>query len=419
MLSGDNSILSKAGQARDDTIVGQEKEQVEMAYVSAAVKKLGGNVTDQDLQDELDLSVGANKTEVTSNGDDTLNVYFIDTEHNYTVDNNGNVEKYVEPDLITVAEAKSEGTIFTSKTTLKDDYDNRIIVPKGFKIAPGDNGSGTNIREGIVIEDNEQNQYVWIPIGTELKISETETVDINLGRYVFDSGGAINTDLSTTEPQGQLKTSASTSNYYIEGLKNSTTNNTHANDIEMFISSANTNFGYYIARYEASYRNNGKAGSKVSIGTIPTSNPSSRTEGQLWNFITQLEASNACQGLYDEAVNSDLINSYAWDTAILYIQTMGNSNYSNYKNMRSGNTGTTGDEVCKIFDISSNCREWTTETFSLGGDYCTLRGGEYTGSVGSHSASKRSDDEVVAPPTGNYVSRPKQKTISFRSVLYL
>ena len=44
MLSGDNGLLKRAGQARDDTVVGQEKEQVELAYISAAVKKIGNDV---------------------------------------------------------------------------------------------------------------------------------------------------------------------------------------------------------------------------------------------------------------------------------------------------------------------------------------------------------------------------------------
>ena len=36
------------------------------------------------------------------------------------VDNNGNVEKYIEPELITVAKAKSDGIVFTSKTKNKN-----------------------------------------------------------------------------------------------------------------------------------------------------------------------------------------------------------------------------------------------------------------------------------------------------------
>jgi len=92
MLSGDNGLLKRAGDARDDTVVGQEKEQVELAYISAAVKKLGTDVTDEDLQIELNASVGNNKTKVTTNSNNTLNVLFKDTQHNYNV-NNGQVAK--------------------------------------------------------------------------------------------------------------------------------------------------------------------------------------------------------------------------------------------------------------------------------------------------------------------------------------
>ena len=63
-----------------------------MAYVSAALKKLGDTVTAEELQEELDSSVGTGKTDVTTNGDDTLNVLFSDTEHNFNVDE-GKVEK--------------------------------------------------------------------------------------------------------------------------------------------------------------------------------------------------------------------------------------------------------------------------------------------------------------------------------------
>ena len=69
-------------------------------------------------------------------------------------------------------------------------------------------------------------------------------------------------------------------------------------------------------------------------------------------------------------INSDLMNSYAWDTAIVYIQTFsGDTDYSyqTSKNTSSsgpkntGNLVTTNDEVCKINDMASNCCEYTTE----------------------------------------------------------
>jgi len=92
MLSGNNGLLKRAGQARDDTVIGQEKEQVELAYISAAIKKLGDHVDENDLQTELNSSVGNNKTKVTKNSNNTLNVLFNETKHNYNV-NNGQVAK--------------------------------------------------------------------------------------------------------------------------------------------------------------------------------------------------------------------------------------------------------------------------------------------------------------------------------------
>ena len=110
------------------------------------------------------------------------------------------------------------------------------------------------------------------------------------------------------------------------------------------------------------------------------------TAGTLWNFITQGNASKASRQMYygDRYVESDLCNSYAWDTAIVYIQAMGNSNYANQgigSNTSLKNTGTTGDEKCHIFDMVGNTREWTTEysicTDSDNAYPCTSRGSYY------------------------------------------
>ena len=87
-------------------------------------------------------------------------------------------------------------------------------------------------------------------------------------------------------------------------------------------------------------------------------------------------------------VESDLVNSYAWDTAIVFIQSMNeaNSNYANSGRDETGNTslmntGETGDKVCNIFDMAANVGEWTTEystsTDSSNAYPCTNRGGNY------------------------------------------
>ncbi len=90
-LTGDNGILTRATEAKENTVVAQEKEQVEIAYESATINKLGETITERELQNELDKNI-PDKTIVTENGDGTLNVLFTDTENSYNVDN-GKVEE--------------------------------------------------------------------------------------------------------------------------------------------------------------------------------------------------------------------------------------------------------------------------------------------------------------------------------------
>ena len=100
---------------------------------------------------------------------------------------------------------------------------------------------------------------------------------------------------------------------------------------------------------------------------------------------------------------SDLVNSYMWDTAIVFIQNYsGDTNYANkyFANASLSNTGKVGDKVCNIHDMSSNYWEWTTEYSTNIGTVssfiCTIRGGisgfsaehptalrYYTGTTGS------------------------------------
>ena len=160
-----------------------------------------------------------------------------------------------------------------------------------------------------------------------------------------------------------------------EERKNQEYENTIAKDIEAFKTSANANGGYYIARYEAGKESsNGKAISK---------------QGTIWNSITQPEAATAAQSMYEDGDNfiSDLVNSYAWDTAIMFIEKYSpkNSNYANQtsRNASSENTGertndngeSTTDKVCNIYDMASNRMEWETETYIQSGGPFVNRGG--------------------------------------------
>ena len=106
---------------------------------------------------------------------------------------------------------------------------------------------------------------------------------------------------------------------------------------------------------------------------------------------------------------TDLVNSYAWDTAISYIQKCSEDiDYSKQISLNKSmlNTGKTGDEKCKINDMSSNMEEWSTE-YTNTGSPCTSRGGLFSSTT--NSAAHRHNETATA--SYNY--------FSFRVILYL
>ena len=115
--------------------------------------------------------------------------------------------------------------------------------------------------------------------------------------------------------------------------------------------------------------------------------------------------------MYSTGVTSELMNSYAWDTATLFLQTFGENN--KYSRQNSLNTeilalnGTDNDKQCNVYDMASNVYEWTTETCSESNFPCTNRGGPYNSS--SFYASYR----------GNVSSSYSDSVLGFRPLLFL
>ena len=369
-----------------------------IAYSVSDIGKVGeatNTVQDTYQSDKRKAESEVNK--VNDEWGDVINKKGIDNETVVSMALNSGI-KITDPGVKPASANATVVPLSTTETTdLKDNKDNIVKVPKNFGIAYD---SGDNVAEGIVIEytgtsDSDPlkgNQYVWVPVGQAITKTDGTTMPaITLGRYDFDaqwnsSTSTIDGTGAATIKQDSANWSTPTSfaptgrtwNVYEYSADNSEGNaygNTKANDLEGFITSANSNHGYYIARYEA--------GSGAS-----NSKPYTQKDKTAWVSITQPNASTACQSMYS-GLNTDLINSYAWDTAIVYIQTAtGNTAYS--KQNRGSNTsivstGMTGDEQCKINDMAKNIYEWTTEsstsTASGVSRPCVDRGGVYYNDV--------------------------------------
>ena len=249
----------------------------------------------------------------------------------------------------------------TENTNVYDSYGNKIVLLAGFKITT----DADTVEEGIVIEDatvdSEGNatatsgsQFVWIPVGNVKSSKGTKT--ITLGRYVFADGTPSAYSGSCTED---------TVNGHDSKYKN-----VIARDIEAFIASVNTKGGYYLGRYEARTNNTTERAAKTDELTPMTTVDTNA----VYNYVTQAQALERSQAMYGETgtFSSDLINSFAWDTAIVFLQEFDDRTgedltpYSRQKSLNTSlsTTGTTTDVICNIYDMASNCYEWSTETYS-------------------------------------------------------
>ena len=270
-------------------------------------------------------------------------------------------------------------------TEFTDSLGNKVVVPAGFRVVnPGD-----NVEDGIIIEDvthkaTAGSQFVWIPVGTGIKKNDGTTFDIKLSRYTFEDTTGKATD------QG----SDIINNYYKEqnvGNGNITAKENIESEDVGFRKSAIDNGGYYIGRYEA--RTTTKRNTKEDKLTQVTVD----VEDYVYNYVTQNQAANLSQNMYaDSKFKSDLVNSYAWSTALVFIQECSNNKvYSLQNSLNTGNlalTGTKNDTQCNIYDMASNCCEWTTETCSYSGFPCVRAGGVYNDDT--YFASKRSSLDV-------------------------
>ncbi len=299
---------------------------------------------------------------------------FINSNGNSNSNNNGEGENTEKSE---VEKARDSGNFFEKDTTIKDDLENEVRVPEGFKIAED---SATKVEDGVVIENDIGNQFVWIPA----KTGEGATIHTTLGDKTIV--------YQRTDWNSQVGDYSDYEDY--TGMLN--------------IMSVNTNGGYYIGRFEAGDKVSTEA-KKMRVEGDSQTNEVSIKKGQTpYNYIGRDKCSNIAYEMAEKrgyTGTTRLISSYAWDTAINFIQIKIpdygiNSPQGNYKNI-TFNYASVGENeknqtkeygesklvptgqtisVCNIYDMSGNCAEATTEEYYDPGapvQVWSYRGGDY------------------------------------------
>ena len=284
-----------------------------------------------------------------------------------------------------------------------------VPIPEGFVYVGGTKDSGLVISDNSDVDKEKYkgqstvgtdlvgNQFVWIPV--------ENIADYKRTAYSRLIASGI-TDTATNSEQ--IKYSRSDSNYFKEALP--------ADEK----TSVETNKGFYIGRYEAGDQESTNS-KKLRARGASISNTITVKAGQApYNYVTRTQAQSLAEGFSTKqkytSVKSKLVSSYAWDTAIAFIQKT-NSDYGrsseegNYKNSptftytgiadteknkqtKAYGTSTlipTGQTtaVNNIYDMGGNVNEWTTESYSNTGSTYTHRGGSYSNNFASSPAGYR------------------------------
>ena len=250
-----------------------------------------------------------------------------------------------------------------------------IPIPPTFEYVEGE------LDTGAVIQDKDGNQFVWVPVNN---------FEIYSNRFLFDHNGDLDNDVLAEKLE----------------------------DIDDYDSSYDDSVrnygGFYLARYEAG---------KESGNEYPVSK-----EGAMpWTTITWKQAKDLAYNMYgqNDCLQTDLVNSYAWDSTCLWLAECGYDidNSTDYGNYQNGIQGIGATVECggntrwvtnNIYDMAGNVWEFSTEIemLSVDGNYETIhfgRGGGFWNNGDEYPISSR------YPSDGDGANI----AVGFRVVLYL
>ena len=258
---------------------------------------------------------------------------------------------------------------YMDKNTEVTYLDGTVWIPEGFKIA---DDSASTVQGGVVIEDKDGNQFVWVPVAT-----------IDDYKRTWYTGDGSFSKYSEALPEDE-KTS-------VETYK-----------------------GFYIGRYEAGDKESTVAKTLRSSNDV-TKTVTIKANQAPYNYVTRTQAVSLAEGFATKQgykAKTKLVSSYAWDTTIAFLQKV-NSDYGNsseegnYNDTTFSYTDITGASktkaknsnvlvptgqttpVCNIYDMGGNVGEWPTESCSDPGYPYAGRGGIYFYGFANHPAGDR------------------------------
>jgi len=321
--------------------------------------------------------------------------------------------------------------------TLPSTSETQPFLPNGFKRVPG-----TNLSTGLVIKDQNGNEYVWVEVPKIASIYTT--AGLNITQFTSDdANGAyakIETDLRNYVSSYGSRADAYT-DFNIIGL-GETNYNTFK---QKMLKTIYTYGGFYIGRYETGIEGRYRTS---YTSTDPAETPVIKANVYPYNYITCSQANTVAQKLAPTGYSTSLLFGLQWDLVMKYLETKGlehsmlktdSTIWGNYANnaysltnkkakyMKNTEWLTTlpyekdwdesilitsggNSSMCRqnIYDFAGNLSEWTYNLYLKDSYYVGGNGGDYLSDGNNTTASYY----------GTYNSREGFKEVGFRVTLY-
>ena len=320
---------------------------------------------------------------------------------------------------------------------------NNPVIPKGYtpinagNATWGDGNSSpaqSSIDNGLVIKDDNNNEWVWIPV-------EASTLSNMYATSTKENGETISGDVGVTTKMYTKTTTIGKTGDTVT-ISRSTPNTTDYREPDLVVGSDSTSYdknesyyktilgydspkamaeafttdyanmiasiqkygGFYIGRYELS--NEGVQKGKATLTDTnwynlykkcTTLNASEKVESKM---ILGIQWDLACDFISKKGEQKSITNSTTWGN---YDDSTGNAAVMDGETKKYGSKQVTGySEYWKannIYDIAGNCWEWTQEAYST--NYRAYRGGNYNFFGSISPASGRSNGTVGSSDGSN------------------
>ena len=342
-LTGDNGIIDQAHTAKEDTEIASWEEKIDLAIIDA--EKKHRTPTLDDVKEEL-------KNKGIINDYSQVNKDGIITTNEPVYEITGKLDDYIpfEP-----------GKFATKNEIYTDTNGDTATIPEGFKILE----NASIVDNGLVIQDEFGNQFVWIPVKNPIASSEEE---------------ALKTKALALKDNSNYKgliynTSSISSNYYEPFMLESDysskyntnlfTQDSLQEDFNNMIKSVMKYYGFYIGRYELGLENNTpvvkNANTDRNIQTLDSSNENSKTWYGLYSKCKEFAAKGS-----NKSVISDMLYGCQYSSMLNWFTEQG-EDITALKTSEANKTFITGyqssDFIKNIFDLYG-CHMELTQTAS-------------------------------------------------------